>query len=482
MNTYPVINETEIPLVVDLDGTLIKSDLLYESTLLFLKRNPLNIFLIIKWLLCGITVLKTKLAERVVIDIELLPYNESFLEFLKSEYENGRELILATASAQIYAQRVADHLRIFSKVLATDEKNNLRGRNKLEKLVSLYGEKKFDYAGDSSTDIVIFSHCRNAHLINASDNTIQKAGKSANISSVIKKPVVGIVHFLKAARLYQWTKNLLLFVPLITSHNILNLKLLIINILGFIAFSLCASATYIINDLFDLEADRKHPSKKNRPFASGELSISKGILMSGLFGLSGLLLSFFLPLNFLFYLVTYILLTSFYSFFLKRYVLVDVFTLAGLYTIRIIAGARLIGVEISFWLFAFSVFLFFGLALVKRCTELQLIAKSGKMNLNGRDYCSEDLQTLRTMGITGCFISVVVFALYINSKEVLSLYSSPEILWAICPALLLWINRLWIKTSRGQMHDDPLIFTLKDNVSRYVLLFMFLMVLIAHIW
>ena len=262
MIAHPVINETEVPLVVDLDGTLIKSDLLYESALCFIKRNPLNIFLIIKWFLCGIPVLKIKLAERVSINIESLPYNESFLEFLKSEFKKGRELILATASAQMYARRVADYLGIFSKVLATDEKNNLRGNNKLEKLVSLYGEKGFDYAGDSSTDIVIFSHCRNALLINASGNTIRKTGRSANISSVIEKPAVGLVHILKAARLYQWTKNLLLFVPLITSHNILNLKLFIINILGFVAFSLCASATYIINDLFDLESDRKHPRKK----------------------------------------------------------------------------------------------------------------------------------------------------------------------------------------------------------------------------
>lgn len=476
-----ITNETEIPLVVDLDGTVIKSDLLYESALLFLKRNPLNIFLIIRWLLCGISVLKIKLAERVKIDIESLPYNQSFLEFLKRESEKGRELILATASAQIYSQKVADHLRIFSKVLATDEKNNLRGSKKLERLVSLYGEKGFDYAGDSSTDIVIFPHCRNAHLINASDNTIKKAGRSANLSTVDKKPTVGLVHSLKAARIYQWTKNLLLFVPLVTSHNILNLKLFIINVLGFFAFSLCASATYIMNDLFDLESDRKHPRKKNRPFASGDLSISKGILMSGILGLSGLLLSFFLRLDFLFYIVFYILLTSLYSFFLKKHVLVDVLTLAGLYTIRIFAGAKLIGVNVSFWLFAFSVFLFFGLALIKRCTELQLVEKSGKMDLSGRDYCSEDLHTLRTMGITGSFISVVVFALYINSTEVLSLYSRPEILWAICPALLLWINRLWIKTSRGQMHDDPLIFTLKDNVSRYVLLAMFIVVLIAQI-
>lgn len=481
MMAHSVINGTEVPLVVDLDGTIIKSDLLYESALLFLKRNPLNIFLIIRWLLCGISVLKIKLAERVPIDIESLPYNQSFLEFLNRESEKGQELILATASAQIYSQKVADHLRIFSKVLATDEKNNLRGSKKLERLITLYGERGFDYAGDSSTDIVIFSHCRNAHLINASGNTIKKAGRSANLSIVVKKPAVDLFHSLKAARVYQWTKNLLLFVPLITSHNILNLKLFVINILGFIAFSLCASATYIMNDLYDLESDRKHPRKKNRPFASGDLSISKGILMSGILGLSGLLLSFFLQLDFLFYVVLYILLTSLYSFFLKKHVLVDVLTLAGLYTIRIFAGAQLIGVNVSFWLFAFSVFLFFGLALVKRCTELQLVVKSGKMDLSGRNYCSEDLQTLRSMGITGSFISVVVFALYINSTEVLSLYARPELLWAICPALLLWINRLWIKTSRGQMHDDPLIFTLKDNVSRYLLLFMFLVVLIAQI-
>lgn len=481
-NTRSVLNSTEVPLVVDLDGTLIKSDLLYESVLLFLRKNPLNIFLVIKWLLSGISVLKVKLAQRVLIDVESLPYNLSFLKHLKSEFEIGRQLVLATASPAIYAQKVAEHLRIFSSVIATDEKTNLRGSKKLERLVSLYGEKGFDYAGDSSVDVVIFSHCRNSLLINASANTIEKARKTSNIISIMERPAGTLLQYFKAARVYQWTKNLLIFVPLFTSHHFFNLKLLITSIRGFIAFSLCASATYIINDLFDLESDRKHPRKRGRCFASGQLSISRGIMLCGILGISGFLLSIFLPSAFIGYLLFYILLTSLYSLFLKRKVIVDVLTLAGLYTIRIFIGANLIGVKVSFWLFAFSVFLFFGLALVKRCTELQLVQKAGKLDLIGRDYTSEDLQTLRSMGIASSFIAVVVFALYINSAEVFSLYSRPEFLWAICPALLLWINRLWIKTSRGKMHDDPLIFTLKDSTSRIILLFIFVVVIIAQLW
>ncbi len=480
-NTHSVLNSTEVPLVVDLDGTLIKSDLLYESVLLFLRKNPLNIFLVIKWLFSGISVLKVKLSQRVIIDVESLPYNQSFLNYLRREFEIGRQLVLATASPIIYAQKVAEHLRIFSSVIATDEKINLRGSKKLERLLSLYGERGFDYAGDSSVDLVIFSHCRNALLINASANTIEKARKTSNMISIMERPAGGLFQYFKTARVYQWTKNLLIFVPLITSHNFFNLKLLVTSIWGFIAFSLCASATYIVNDLFDLESDRKHPRKRNRCFASGELSISRGIILCGILGISGLLLSFFLPSAFIGYLLIYILLTSLYSFLLKKKVIVDVLTLAGLYTIRIFIGAHLIGVKVSFWLFALSVFLFFGLALIKRCTELQLLHKTGKQDLSGRDYYSDDLQTLRGIGITSSFMSVVVFALYINSAEVLSLYSKPELLWAICPALLLWINRLWIKTSRGKMHDDPIIFTLRDSTCRYTLLFIFVIVIIAQL-
>ncbi|HEX3019237.1 MAG TPA: UbiA family prenyltransferase [Chitinispirillaceae bacterium] len=480
-STNSIINCTQIPLVVDLDGTLIKSDLLFESALVFIKRNPFNILLIIKWLFSGISVLKVKLAEQISIDVESLPYNSSFLNFLKSEHKEGRQLILATASPAIWAHKVADFLGIFSDVLATDENINLKGTAKLEKLIFLYGEKGFDYAGDSSADIVIFSHCRNAHLINVTGSTLKRSQRSTIISSMTLRPSIKLFQYLKAARLYQWTKNLLIFVPLITSHNFMNLNMFINCLLGFLAFSLCASATYIINDLFDLTSDRLHPRKKNRCFASGELSALRGILLIGFLGFSGLSLSFFLPVHFNFYLYIYIILTLIYSFFLKTQVMVDVLTLAGLYTIRIFAGAQLIGVNVSFWLFAFSVFLFFGLALIKRCTELKLILNSGKQDVNGRNYGSNDLQTLRSMGITSSFISVVVFALYINSNEVLSLYSNPDLLWAIGPALLLWINRLWIKTGREEMHDDPIIFTLRDSVSIYIFLFIILIVVFAEL-
>ncbi len=460
--------KADIPLVVDLDGTLIKSDLLFEALLQFLKKNPLYILFIIKWIFCGIINFKNKIAEYTSIDPSLLPYNKEFVHYLKNENKNGRILILATASHISYAKEIAAFLRLFSDVYATDDKCNLKGKKKLKVLQAKFGEKGFDYAGDSRQDLKIFSKARRSILVQPAKSLITKAKKNDNVYKIFNDNENKVLTYLKAIRVHQWLKNLLIFIPILTSHNWLNIEIILKSFVGFLAMGLCASGTYILNDLFDLPSDRSHPRKKNRPFASGDLSIVKGLLLSALLLVVGVTASFILNKVFLFFVLTYLFITFLYSFVLKKYVLIDTILLASLYTIRVIAGAELIHVHLSFWLLAFSIFIFYSLALLKRVTELQVLDKSGIASAKGRDYHFRDTESLRTMGIASGLLSVIVCALYINSSDVLLLYKEPRVLWLICPLLLYWINRLWLKTGRDEMHDDPVVFAIKDHGSQTI--------------
>lgn len=471
---------TDLPLIIDLNGTLIKTDILLECALLYIKRNPFNIFHIIKWLGCGIYTLKYKLSEKIRIDIKNLPYDKTLVNELKKEVEKNREIVLATASSSVYAFEISDHLKLFNAVLANDNNTNLKGKIRLEKLVKQYGESGFDYIGSSESDLLIFDHSRKSKLITNNKKIIKKALKRTNVL-ICERPNTRSIEYLKAIRIHQWSKNLLLFVPIMLSQNLTNIQMIARCFFGFLAFCLCASATYVINDLFDLDSDRKHPSKKRRVFAAGDISILRGLVLAFVLTLSGMLISASLQNNFFLYVIVYLVLTVSYSFLLKKHTIIDVLTLTGLYTIRIFAGASLIGIKVSFWLSAFSVFLFFGLSLIKRCAELITIKKTGGNEISGRAYIYEDLNTLKSMGISSSFISIVVFALYINSSEVLLLYPKPEMLWLICPALLYWINRLWLKTGREEMNDDPVIFSLKDTVSRIIFMIILIIISIAHI-
>lgn len=271
--------------------------------------------------------------------------------------------------------------------------------------------------------------------------------------------------YLKLFRFHQWVKNILLFVPLVAAHKLSETGLIISLIEAFIAFSLCASAVYIINDLADLEADKQHPTKRDRPFASGSVPIIHGIIIGALLLLASSVIAMQLPINFFLALMVYFIITLGYSLKLKSIALVDVLLLAGLYTIRIIAGAYVVNVELSFWLLNFSIFIFFSLALVKRYSELLLLQSIDKDKITGRGYQFDDLPLLRIMGIGSGFMSVLVLALYIDSPNIKILYEHPEYVWLLCPLFLYWISRIWLKTHRGLMHDDPVVFALRDYVS-----------------
>lgn len=463
------VKRNTLPLVVDLDGTLIRTDLLLESFYAALRQNPFLILRIPFWLMRGKATLKINLAMYAYIDSKTLPYHSAFLTYLKDEHARGRVLVLATASIKKYADAIAAHLGIFNEVLATQGAFNLKGKNKLKTLVEKYGEKGFDYAGDDPADLHIFPHARKAILVNPSVVTLKTAQEISDIEKVFQSEnKISLKRLVKAMRLYQWVKNSLLFVPLMTSHNWDDSSILIQMALGFISFGMCASGGYIFNDLLDLNADRNHPRKKNRPFASGDISIWRGSALMVALQLGGLALAAFLNMEFLVLLVLYCAMSLAYTLYLKTYVLIDVLVLASLYTVRIVAGSILAEAPLSFWLFAFSIFIFFSLALVKRCSELIALSKADRKYAGGRDYSVSDVEYLREMGIASGYMAILIVAFYINSPDVILLYKNPKVLWLICPILFYWVSRLWLKTGRGEMHDDPIVFSIKDKGSRFV--------------
>lgn len=457
----------EAALCVDLDGTLLRTDTLAESLLALLARKPHLLALLPIWLLRGKAYLKHQIALRVHLDPRLLPYNEEFLCYLRSEAHNGRPLILATASHFKPARAVAEHLGFFQEVLASDEKVNLRGRQKSRALVEKLGQRQFDYAGNAKADVDVWRHARKAILVNAEpgveDTLTHESVPIARVFKSTKKNMIR--HCLKTLRVHQWAKNVLVFVPLVAAHKFLDPDLLAKAVTAFIAFSFCASSGYIFNDLLDLPFDRAHPRKRFRPIAAGELSILQAVLLGLLLLLASLAIGSFLAVGFLLVLGIYLGLVLAYSLALRQRPLLDVFTLAVLYTLRHFAGAEATAIPVSLWLLALSMFMFLSLALVKRCTELQLLEPRQETKARDREYVVSDFQYLQSMGLASGYVAVLVLALYVNSDSVLPLYSRPSLLWATCPLVLYWISRLWWKVMRNEMHDDPLIFALTDKTS-----------------
>lgn len=452
------------PLVVDLDGTLIRSDMLIESFMLLIKQNIFNLFRVLLWLLKGKAHLKAEIARRVDIPVELLPFNIELIDYLKAEKAKGRTLLLATASHQRYAHAVAAHLGLFDDVLASDHAHNLSGAAKRAALTQRFGEKQYVYAGNAPVDLKVWEHC-SAAVVVANRGLVKLAERHCPVEQHFTPPRVSLKVILKALRVHQWVKNALIFVPLLTSHMITNPDGLLQGILAFFAFSFCASSVYFLNDLLDLNDDRRHSTKRNRPFAAGTLSLTAGLVGTPILLLLAAALCWFLPLEFVGVLAIYYTLTVAYSFKLKRIVMVDVITLAALYTIRIVAGAVAVSVTLSFWLLSFAVFVFLSLAIVKRYTELMKLKEKSARKILGRGYQVEDLELLSSLGGSAGYISVLVLALYINSPEVRGLYAHPQMMWPACMVMLYWVSRIWIIAHRGGMDDDPIVFALKDKSS-----------------
>ncbi len=459
-------SQVKPPLCVDLDGTLIKTDLLWESLLVLLKQNPLLAILLPWWLLKGKAHLKHEIARRVTLDASTLPYDQELVEFLSNERRAGRELMLATASHTSYAQAVAAHLGLFDeRVYGSDRSVNLKGARKVALLVERYGARRFAYAGNSTADFPVWAEASEAIVVNASAAVVSRARTLTTVSRVFSTPVTWVKQVAKALRVHQWAKNVLVFVPVLASHQLTNGRLLLQAGLAFFSFSLCASSVYIVNDCLDLESDRRHPRKRNRPFASGSLSIPFGLALAAACLLGGILLAFALPRLFWLVLAGYLVLTTAYSLYLKQFVLLDVIILAQLYTVRVYGGGAATGVPPSHWLLTFSLFLFLSLALVKRFTELRLMSQAEGEGLPGRGYWVTDVEHVSSIGTASGLLAVLVLALYISSKEVLLLYTHADVLWLVCPVMLYWISRVWMLAYRNRMDDDPVVFAVKDPKS-----------------
>lgn len=467
------------PLVVDLDGTLIKTDLLYEASLAYIKHRPWRAFAPLKWMASGKAWLKTQLAKQTSLNTKIIPYNQEVIDLIKSEKAKGRQIILATASHKIYAEQIAAHLKLFDHVIATDETINLSSHRKRDALVKTYGEKGFDYAGNSKDDCSVWQAARYAYIVNAGKSVQARAQKNGNVEKIFhaeeKKNTLQL--WTKALRLHQWVKNLLIFVPLIASHQLLHSHLWLKGLLAFICFGLCASSVYLLNDLLDLEDDRLHETKSQRPFASGALPIQAGLVTFPLLLIFGLITArIFLSWQFAACLSAYYILTLTYSLFLKRIMLIDVLTLAMLYTLRIFIGIFAFHILPTFWMLAFSMFIFLSLALVKRYTELRNARHKGTTNkTHGRGYYPSDLEIIATLGTSAGYLSVMVLALYIQDPSTAVLYNHPDLIWLACPLLLFWISRLWMLAHRGKVDDDPVIFAIQDRASLVVgILFCFI--------
>jgi 4-hydroxybenzoate polyprenyltransferase/phosphoserine phosphatase len=463
-----------VPLCVDLDGTLLRCDSLVESLWRMLRTDPLLLFRMPRWIGRGRAWLKGEIANRVALDPAELPYNEELLEFLRARAAGGQPLYLVTATHIRPARTVATHLGLFAGVIATDGKRNLKGREKRDELVRRFGERGFDYAGDSSADLDVWPAAREAIVVNASASSARVARKLGDrAADVIESPRRSLpLVVLEAMRVRQWVKNLLVLLPVALAHRVLEPTPLFHALLAFLAFGLGASAVYVLNDLLDLEADRHHPVKRERPFAAGELPLQTGLVLVPLLVVPSLVIALVLPRSFLLVLLLYFVLTTAYSLVLKEIALVDVLLLASLYTLRIIAGAEATEVVVSEWLLAFSMFIFLSLAALKRYAELRRLRSedSAETKVKGRGYLAGDLELMVPMGMCSGYLAVLVLALYISSDSVAPLYSRPVLLWFVCPLMLYWISRVWFLAHRGQVEDDPLSFAVRDRTTWVVAL------------
>ncbi len=452
------------PLCVDLDGTLLRTDSTWEAFVALMRKNPLMAIGSVFQLLNGKARFKLFLAAHASPDVSLFPLQKEFVSYLQSEQRQGRALMLVTGGARSFGEQLAARLGLFSEVIATDGDINITGSRKADLLVQRFGEKGFDYAGNSAVDLAVWSHARKGIVVNASPSVVKRAKKVVDVELIFHDRPSVFSSLLQSVRPHQWVKNILIFVPIVTAHSLGNLSVIHAALLAFVAFSCCTSSVYLLNDLFDLPSDRVHPRKQHRPLASGDLPIIVALGAMPLLLLSSITLSLFLPPSFLLVLACYFTVTLLYSFGLKQLPVVDVLLLAGLYTVRIIAGHAATGLKFSAWLLLFSLFFFLSLALVKRFSELHE-AEQSKRSIIGRGYSVADTARVGLAGAISGSIAVLILALYIRSEQVVTLYAQPLVLLCILPILGFWITRIWRLAYRGQVHEDPVIFALHDIVS-----------------
>ena len=449
------MDRMSLPLCVDLDGTLVRTDTLAESVLALLPTP--HALPMLAALARGRAGFKAHVVALAPPDPALLPYNEALLDWLRTEREAGRRLVLATASNEATAQLIAAHLGIFDEVIASSPTRNLKGAAKAEALVERFGERGFVYAGDTTADLAVWARAAAAVLVEVPDRLAARVGVPVERRIATRPPAARAL--LKAMRPHQWVKNLLVFVPILTAHALTDWRSWQGGLLAFAALCAMASSIYLVNDLLDLRADRAHPAKRRRPFAAGTAPLGGGIVLTVLLALGGAALAWWAGV--LGIVLAYGATSLAYSLRLKRLPLVDVFALAGLYTVRIFAGGEATGHPLSLWLLAFASFLFLSLALVKRVAEV--LESEGP--LAGRGYGKGDLVILQLFGVCAAFASSLVLALYVQNEAESGRFATPGLLWAIVPLVLLWNCRIWLATARGYMHHDPILYAVRDRVT-----------------
>jgi 4-hydroxybenzoate polyprenyltransferase len=458
----------QIPLCVDLDGTLVNTDTLVESAVSLVKANPLYILAMCVWLFWGKAKLKDKIAARTTLDVTTLPYNQPLMDWLIKQRAIGRRLVLVTAANQRIADAVADYLGLFSQVIGSSSTRNMSAHTKRVELEQRFGEDGYDYAGNSRDDLEVWSGCRKAVLVNASLAVSSRAAKIAEVEESFPDDRRPLSALLKAMRPHQWSKNLLVFVSILIAHHYTEVGLVFSTVIAFGAFCFCSSAVYLLNDLLDLQVDRKHKDKRHRPFASGRVPLWLGVVAIPALLLMAVVLANIAGTLFLGVLLAYFAITLGYSFYFKRVALLDVLVLAMLYTLRIIAGASVAGAMPSVWLVSFSMFIFTSLAMAKRYAELKSLELDAGAWASGRGYNVNDIPIIAQLGAASGYISTLVLALYIDSPDVTAIYHNQQMMWILCPLLMYWIGRIWLVAGRGELHQDPVVFATRDRISYLV--------------
>jgi 4-hydroxybenzoate polyprenyltransferase/phosphoserine phosphatase len=466
------------PLVVDLDGTLIRSDILAEGVFAHIGSKLTGAIELAQALRGGKASLKHFLAHEKDLNTADLPYDPQVLALIAEAKSDGRKVYLATASHQRQADAVANNLRLFDGVFATNRDHNLSGANKAQVLQQAFGSGNFDYVGNDFADLEVWKHARMAYVVGPNRRLARRVQMLGIPHRTLPRNRPSARTWATALRVHQYAKNTLLFVPALTSHTFEPEKLLLV-LLGFLIFSAAASAVYLLNDLIDIDADRSHPTKRHRPFANGSLPWKDGVTAIGVMTIGALALSLALSPKFTGVLIAYIVVTTSYTLLLKRKMLIDVVVLAMLYTVRVVAGGVLIDAEISEWLLAFSLLIFTSLAIIKRYVELSKRLSDGLPDLKNRNYRTSDLPILAALAAATAANAVTIFALYISSRTVAAMYSRPLFLWLICPLLIYFLGRALMLAHRGEMHDDPIVFALTDPVSRATVVSCGLLVLLA---
>ena len=463
IRSTPPRSAEKVPLCVDLDGTLIRVDLLWESLIALLRKRPASILQLPGWLLRGKAFFKSRIAAEVDLDCSVLPYREAVLEYIRAARNQGRTIVLVTAANERLAREVADHLKLFDEVIASDAAHNLSGDKKRDVLIERFGEHGYDYAGDAAADLPVFRAAREAIFVGSKAGVLRQARSAGNVGLVLEDAPASPKEYLKLMRVHQWSKNLLIFLPLLASHKVGNPDYFPQAILAFFLFGLVASSIYILNDLFDLTSDRHHAEKRFRPLADGRVTIPSALLISAaLLTIGAGVAALTLPLKFLEWLGVYVLMTTAYTLGLKRRIIVDVIVLAGLYCVRLLAGGAATDIALSHWLLAFSMFMFISLAFVKRYTEAAAVSPDDADFIRGRGYRRSDADIIRVIGPCSGLMSVLIIALYINSPDTTRLYHDPKYLWLLCPVVTYWVTRIWFLAHRNELHHDPLVFALRD--------------------